>query len=161
MTYDDDDAEEYNEDAEDNDSADDGEYNEDAEDNDSADEGEVDDGEDPVVEWEQEDDDGSSNDEEIERKGNRHYPTASFSQRKFRDHLEKMNDRRNWGRGLAKKPRSTRREDPTNCQTARKSATPTESSGVDLGQIQLVHAYTRKESAHLREGHIREPISVV
>ena len=95
------DAEDDVDDDDNNDDAE--EYNKDDEDNDSADEGEVDDREDPIVEWEQEDDDGSSDDEEIERKGNRHYPTTSFSQWKSRDHLEKMNDRRNWGRGLAGK----------------------------------------------------------
>jgi hypothetical protein len=97
---------------------------------------------DPIVESEGEEDE-SSDDKEIPRTPDRRgTQTASF----YKQNLEKMNSRMNKGGGkgggLAKKPRLSRVGDPTDCQTASKSARPSESSGVDLDQMQLVHAYT-------------------
>ena len=114
---------------------------------------------DPIVESEGEEDD-SSDDEEIPRTPDRRgTQTASF----YKRNSEKMNSRMNKGGGkgggLAKKPRSSRVGDPTDCQTASKSARPSESSGVDLDQMQLVHAYTRKESARYREPHVTTRVS--
>lgn len=111
---------------------------------------------DQMVESEADEDDDSSDEEEIARTATRRgTPTSSFSKRNVQ---EQKNSRRNKvgekRGGLARKPRSSTVVDPTDCQTASKSARSSESSGVDLDQIQLVHAYTRKESALYREPHV-------
>jgi hypothetical protein len=153
---DDDDDDEHEGGADDDEKDDDGdddaeEYKEEDEGS-SDDEGEVEAGDNPFVESEQEDEDDSSDDEVIQktrsdgRGGTTHH---SFSKRK-------LNKRTKQNRIIAMKPRLTSvGADPTDCQTARKSATPAaESSEMDIGQIKLVHAYTRKESANLREEHV-------
>jgi hypothetical protein len=139
-------------DDDDNSDNDDADYHSEEGEGESDDEDEIEDGQDPMLESDQGD---SSDDEEIKRTDkDRRGTTALFSQQKFRDYVKKVKSSRNQERELTKKPRLTRERNPTDCQTASKSATPTESSGVDLDQIQLVHAYTRKESARLREGHV-------
>ena len=115
---------------------------------------------DPIVESEGDEDD-SSDDEEIPITSDHRGTKTSFSKL----NVEKMNSRMNYGGGgkgggLAKKPRLLRVGDPTDCQTASKSAIPSELSGVDLDQMHLfVHAYTRKESARYREPHVTTHVS--
>lgn len=116
---------------------------------------------DPIVESEGDEDDSSDNEEFPITPDHRGSKTA-FSKR----NVEKMNSRTmnngggGKGGGLAKKPRSLRVGDPTDCQTANKLAIPSESSGVDLDQMHLlVHAYTRKESARYREPHVTTRVS--
>jgi hypothetical protein len=134
---DDDEDEDVNEGADDNDNDDDKFHVEDC--NEEDEDNSAGSAPDPVVESEGEEDD-SSDSKKIPRT-----PDCCGSQTSSsRQNVEKMNSRMNMGGGkgggLAKKPRSSRVGDPTDCQTASKSARPSESSGVDLDQMQLVHA---------------------
>ncbi len=114
---------------------------------------------DPIVVSLEGEEDDSSNDKEIPRTPDCRGTQTSFS----KENIEKMNSRMNKGGGkrggLAKKPRSLRVGDPTDCQTASKLARPSELSGVDLDQMQLVHAYTHKESVRFREPHVTTRVS--
>jgi hypothetical protein len=92
---------------------------------------------------------GSSGEEEMdEGQTNRRGTTASFSQRKFREHLERMNreERR------AEEPR-LRAVDSTACQTASKLTTPSSSGMQHLDKV-IVHVMTRKESLRNRQTHV-------
>ena len=92
---------------------------------------------------------GSSGEEEMdEGQTNRRGTTASFSQRKFREHLERMNreERR------AEEPR-LRAVDSTACQTASKLTTPSSSGMQHLDKV-IVHVMTRKESLRNWQTHV-------
>ena len=134
----------------------------DDDDDDDADEYSKEDADDSVdAEDEDGEEDDSSDDEEIEITGHRRgTTTASFSQRKFRENIEKLKATEKKGQGglAKKKPRSKMVEDPTDCQTARKSATQPESSGAVVDNFQLVHPYTANQSALLREVHVTSRI---